>query len=74
MDMFTTRGSYHSMNDYTSYQTHGRYVAPNKYEVSDGAGHGGQSGILLVADDRFNILRWSLTSVSAFPITLTLNR
>lgn len=34
MDMFTTRGSYHSMNDYTSYQTHGRYVAPNKYETA----------------------------------------
>lgn len=47
MDMFTTRGSYHSMNDYTAYQTHGRYVAPNKYEVSEGAAHGGQSSISL---------------------------
>ncbi|KAG8543237.1 hypothetical protein GDO81_025154, partial [Engystomops pustulosus] len=32
MDVFSSRGSYHSMNDYTSYQTHGRYVAPNKLE------------------------------------------
>ncbi|KAG9470717.1 hypothetical protein GDO78_016933 [Eleutherodactylus coqui] len=34
MDVFATRGSYHSMNDYTAYQTHGRYVAPSKYESS----------------------------------------
>ncbi|KAM5129501.1 mucin-1, partial [Mantella aurantiaca] len=41
MDVFASRGSYHSMNDYTAYQTHGRYVAPNSYEVSQStAGNG----------------------------------
>ncbi|XP_072284448.1 mucin-1 [Pyxicephalus adspersus] len=34
MDVFSTRGSYNTMHDYTSYQTHGRYVAPNKYETA----------------------------------------
>ncbi|XP_018089129.2 mucin-1 [Xenopus laevis] len=40
MDVFSTRSSYHTMSDYTSHQTHGRYVAPNKYNAYNEAGNG----------------------------------
>ncbi|KAM8921549.1 mucin-1 [Pelodytes ibericus] len=33
MDVFATRGSYHSMNDYSTYQSHGRYIAPSKQGI-----------------------------------------